>query len=165
LRPITLLANAEEYTHLVGVVAINGVGQVAFNVTDNGTPSARVWKDGTATTLGPFTASAMNDAGQVVGSTGGNASRPVLWDHGTLTDLPTPDDAPGSALSINDRGQILGTTVEPDGVHYVVWNGDHVVDLGSGYGGASPRMNNRGQVVGALHQGDSQWTSVLWTLD
>jgi probable HAF family extracellular repeat protein len=81
----------------------------------------------------------------------------VLWDKGTIRELfPFPGDAIGSALAINDSGQVVGATgcVTTNTVRAVLWpdrpNGG-VVDLGN-LGGAAFDIafdiNNRGQVVG-----------------
>jgi uncharacterized membrane protein len=106
-------------------------GQVGFN------QQAMIWNTGPippvppanpphvqGTALSPLTALsvsealAINNAGQVVGSSGTNA---VIWNGTTPTSL-----GPGSAHSINSSGTVAGTS----GNQAVVWNGTTPTPLG-----------------------------------
>src|SRR5438034_10649785 len=51
----------------------------------------------------------VNEAGQIVGGTtdASGYQRAFLWENGVMTDLGVQPD--GSALAINDKGQIVGT--------------------------------------------------------
>lgn len=85
--------------------------------------NAVLWENGTIIDLGiPMTAwglpSGINNPGQIVFASNQshlNFNRAVLWDKGTITDLGALA-APGSGLSgafgINDRGQIVGFSVD-----------------------------------------------------
>lgn len=55
---------------------------------------------------------AINDRGQIVGTAG---STPVLWNHGSVTDLTAAGPCPGYSASpndINNRGEIVGSGFE-----------------------------------------------------
>ena len=59
----------------------------------------------TITDLGAFTAQAINDAGQVVGTMGNKA---VLYTNGSLIDITPLGGVNGEALGINNLGQVAG---------------------------------------------------------
>src|SRR5262249_5340857 len=90
---------------------------------------AFLWQHGTMTDLGTLPgrptslANAINNTGQVVGFSqdpDGNNTVAVLWQNGVMANLNTLIP-PGShfflqeALGINNRGQIIGTGVLPNG--------------------------------------------------
>lgn len=84
---------------------INNLGQVVFK-NRLWTPDVPNGVTGTLTDLGPtVTASAVNDAGQVVGTTepAPGGYRIFLWQDGAATDLGA-----GTATDINAAGQITG---------------------------------------------------------
>jgi probable HAF family extracellular repeat protein len=105
----------------------------------------------------------------------------VVWDpNGAIQALPPlPGDTVGFALSINDRGQIVGssgrcqnTVVTAVGLfvgpHAVLWEDGAVTNLGSlgGTMGKSGAINNRGEVAGfSSLAGDTAVHSFLWTKD
>ena len=75
--------------------------------------------------MGKFSgAAAINDRGQVIGSSGsmfvndrgdtiGNSESAFLWQNGTMTDLGVlPGDNRSSAVAINNRGQIVGVSYD-----------------------------------------------------
>ncbi len=72
---------------------------------------AFLWENGTMTYLGLGDARAINDSGQVVGSSGVNA---FLWQNSTMTDLNTLISTDSGwvlikATDINEIGQIVGS--------------------------------------------------------
>ena len=156
---------------------------------------AALWRDGQISDLGslggPFAApNAINNREQIVGGGlntipdpfgglgpflgGTTQTRALLWEHGTMQDLGTLGGNDAFAISVNDRGQIVGNsytntipnpetgipTVDP----FFRENG-HMVDVG-GLGGkfaTASWMNNRGQVAGTSDlAGDQSAHPFFW---
>lgn len=128
---------------------------------------ALLWRDGQIIELGTLRmesiAYAINDAGQIVGSSVpyGYDNHAVLWENGELIDLTTTFSTPtGRAEDINALGQIVvgNIILEPDGT---------ITELGT-LGGSSTgalAINDRGQVVGESVSGDGgdyHWSAFLW---
>ena len=105
--------------------------------------------------------------------------KPAVWFGNWIQPLPTGSDAEGVAFSINDLGQVVGTSgscgpfnpiwlfnLSP--VHALLWqNAAVAIDLGS-LGGMTNNMahdiNNLGQVVGGSDlPGDETTHAFLWT--
>jgi probable HAF family extracellular repeat protein len=150
----TLPGKAETYA-----VAINDRGEIAGTAYTIGFGSNLVlWSDGAIHDLGAVRASSawvtdMNNRRQIVGYAGGATSRPFLWQDGVLTYLPSLTDSGSSfPLSINDRGEIAGSSEAPDGTrHAVLWRDGAIVDLGllpGSFNTVATSINERGQVVG-----------------
>lgn len=133
----------------------------------------------------------INDYGQAVGSTGTCAStivppfaigeHAVMWDrHGTVHDLGNLGGAPNPnvlgvgnvAFAINNKGQVTGVSVLPDGIntHAFLWtSAAGMRDLGTLAGdniSAGLGMNNLGDIVGASIAGPDPLSglpkAVLW---
>ena len=150
----TLPGKAESYA-----AAINDRGEIAGTAYTIGFGSNLVlWSDGSIHDLGAVPGSSawvtdMNNRRQIVGYAGGAPSRPFLWQDGVFTYLPSLTD-PGSSLpqSINDRGEIAGSSQAADGTrHAVLWRDGAIVDLGllpGSFNTAATSINDRGQVVG-----------------
>jgi len=104
--------------------------------------------------------------------------KPAVWFGNWIQPLPTGSDPEGVAFSINDLGQVVGTSgscgpfnpiwlfnLSP--VHALRWQSGVATDLGS-LGGVTNNMahdiNNLGQVVGGSDlPGDQTTHAFLWT--
>lgn len=79
---------------------------------------------------------------------------PVVWEKGKIHKLPTVSGDPdGFAASINDIGQVVGSSGNCTiSLHALLWQNTEVTDLGN-LGGTlfsqGSAINNRGQVVGS----------------
>lgn len=94
------------------------------------------------------TATDVNDAGQVVGTslTADDEFHPFLWD-GSMQDLGTLSGPHGDAWAINASGSVVGTS----GGRGFLWDGSEMRDLGS-LGGGHTRaddISDAGVVVGS----------------
>jgi probable HAF family extracellular repeat protein len=171
-------------------LAINALGQIVGESSLAGTTyrsGAFRWQSATGMigleSLGgfPTTARAINDRGQIVGdgalpAGSEDTQHAMLWESGTgMTDLRTlcvASDVCGltsSALGINARGQVVGTSDNgADDVwsHAFIWERDTgMIDLGTLGGEYSTAwaVNARGQVVGwSKMTGNGQSHAFLW---
>ena len=130
---------------------INQGGQVAGYAQDAaGAWHAFLWEQGVMQDLGaggnlPGSA-ALNDPGDVAGSSLATGASGFFWSHGALQDLGTVSG--GNPLRLNNRGQVVGNDY-PSGAF--IWAGGVRTDLGHLPGGDISQawaINNRGQVVG-----------------
>ena len=166
----------------VGSVAtgINNAGQVTGYSTFEpvccaGFPHATLSNGGTITDLstlpggpidnlpGPYYATATNNAGQVVGSTGiGNA---WLSNGSAITYLT----GVGYPTAINNVGQVVGIAGAQGQFDFTVatlWAGSTVTQLGvlpSTTGSAALGINNSGQVVGYSYRVDCCSFATMWS--
>jgi uncharacterized membrane protein len=139
-------------------VGINIRGEITGYANDaTNTPNTVLWKQGALTVLVPNSVpTAINDEGQVVGTTRTTPSLPFLWQHGVTTTLPAlPGLLPyGAAQSINDLGQIVGTSSN----FPVLWQNGTAVNLNNQIAPTDPLqpyvhlqsanlINNLGQIV------------------
>jgi probable HAF family extracellular repeat protein len=92
------------------------------------------------------TVSDINDRGQVVGGlTTNHGGRGFVWKNGSMKELGNGGFA--SAVRINERGQIIGTSSGGHREeHAVLWKNGTTKDLGFTFVTA---LNERGQIVGA----------------
>jgi probable HAF family extracellular repeat protein len=108
-------------------------------------------------------ASAINSAGQIVGDFDGQA---VLWQNGTITDIPTlgGDCCSIQVYDINSAGQVVGYGDEDDRFHAFLWENGTMTrlgDLGARHSFAFA-INSAGQVVGELVSGDDEASAFIW---
>jgi len=88
-----------------------------------------------------------------------------------MTDLGTlaGDDVQSEARGINDRGQVVGTSVAPDGqFHGFVWRDGRMTDLGIAFpdvmnGSGATDINDNGLIVGHSAVAADTVHAVLWT--
>lgn len=147
-------------------LSINNAGQVAGGAWMEGVASqAMTWNGSTPTVLnspaGLSFATAINNAGQVVGAVASNGTvQAIVW-NGTTPTLLGP---PGSnAVAINNSGQIAGSIAGPP----VIWNGTTPTALAVPTGATVANVaaiNNAGQVVGSADYGEYGETkvAVIW---
>lgn len=113
---------------------INNRGQVvgAAHTATQKIAHAFLWYRGRMSDLGTLGGKGsyafdINNRGQIAGDSDISASsdeyHAVLWDSGRIRDLGTlPGDVNSTALSINDRGWILGQSEDPEGnMTAVIW--------------------------------------------
>jgi len=104
----------------------------------------------TVTALSGFSGSALNDLGQVAGTTNGI---PAIWTNSTIITLGAlPGTSSTSSVSINDSGQVAGTSWTSNSVaHAFLYSNGTRMDLGTlpgDSGSFANGINNSGQVVG-----------------
>ena len=161
--------------------AINGQGQIVgtsylAKVTQTGQQGhAFLWQNGKMRdlrTLGAgyatSEAAALNASGDIVGSSRSatGPARPVLWRDGRVLPLYRGSSY-GTAVAINDRGQVIGARVPAGGsvVHAFVSDNGTITDLGT-LGGAesdASAINARNQIVGVSQTRRGARHAVLWT--
>jgi probable HAF family extracellular repeat protein len=121
--------------------AMNDLGQVVGQTTVG---RAAEWQDGKLTDLGPGAPVAINDHGEIVGSSGEDV---IVWRNGTRSDI-----GPGEGLAaLNERGQVIGThRVGTYELYAFLWSNGTMTDLGSlgGKWSIPTGISSRGQVVG-----------------
>ena len=109
-------------------------------------------------------------------STGLPTQHAFVWDHGTMTNIPTLGGTSAYAQCANNRGQVIGYSnltgdvgcngsLEFCTVHTFLWDHETLQDLGT-LGGTSSVplwLNNNGEAVGgALTTGDKEFHATLW---
>jgi probable HAF family extracellular repeat protein len=119
------------------VVGISGICENA--VGDLSAMHAVLWENGTTTYLGNLgadawdTPTAINNQGQIVGfaETTDSTFHGFLWTESAgIQDLkPLSGDSLSFAYAINDRGQIVGQSIGPNGSRAVMWRDGIVTDL------------------------------------
>jgi probable HAF family extracellular repeat protein len=144
--------------------AINNHGVVAgwAETTAGGDRHAVVWDSNGITDLGSGAAYAINDAGQVAGVQQG---MPTVWSGGIATHLAALGGVQGTAMDINEGGQVVGYSNTAEGTsfstHATLWEGAVAIDLNRFLGAVALRdgwvlteasgINDRGDIVGTAH--------------
>src|SRR5439155_582595 len=98
----------------------------------------------------------INDVGQIVGTsaTASGTSHAFLWSNGTMADLGSLGSmGPSDGRGINNRGQVVGGTIDANNSQYhaFLWDNGMMQDLGTlpGYNlSQGQAINDAGQVVG-----------------
>jgi probable HAF family extracellular repeat protein len=142
---------------------------VARDVNDRGQvvgtagAGAFLWDRGVLTPLRAsglalYSAEAINDRGEIVGSyllPSGGRAHGYLWQQGRVTDLGEIDP-----VDINDRGEILaGRSADGSTYRACIWRKGHVTDLDFG---TPVAINDRGWAVGVTVTPDYATRAVLW---
>lgn len=78
-------------------------------------------------------ASAINDAGQVVGYSSITSGQPhaFLWQNGTINDLGSLGGDLSQAYGINNKGQVVGWAYTNNGNRAFLWQNGTMNDLGT----------------------------------
>jgi probable HAF family extracellular repeat protein len=137
----------------VTVSDINDSGQVVGTLTRGWLSHGFVWRKGSLESTDLVEADAINERGEILGKNA--VGKNVLWENGRPRRLGL-----GFVSALNDRGQVLGCT----GNNTVrchsaaIWTNGTIRLLPFDLEQGSDAMNDRGQVVGVLQDGDAgEW--------
>jgi probable HAF family extracellular repeat protein len=173
-------------------LGINERGQIAGNSYVNFkaspgcgtlTTGAFLWEKGKMQDLGslggtctqvPLTTTPINNRGQIVGYSflpGDEVFHPFLWEHNHLADLGTQGGNFGYAVTLNQRGDVVGWQTRPGDdniIHATLWSDGRITDLGAlrpGQCSTAFGVNQRRQVVGlsgACDFNDPSLRAFIW---
>jgi probable HAF family extracellular repeat protein len=163
VRDLGLLA-AGDYSSAHDINDRNNIAGEA-NVTPNGKPQAFFWHAGRMQLLPNLSgghvcsAQAINHADTIVGSCDQEhgIAHAVRWQHGAIQDLGSlgDEDAPVTALDINDHDQVVGSASLDDKLRAFLWDRGKMQDLNKNlppHSGwlllVASRINNQGVIVG-----------------
>ena len=103
---------------------------VALGQSDGATRHVVIWEDGAAVDLEIPAAAVPRDINDREQVTGTFERRGFLWERGTLVQLPTLEGAViTQAASINNAGQIVGTSALETRSRATLWEDEQVFDL------------------------------------
>jgi probable HAF family extracellular repeat protein len=154
---------------LADVSALNGKGQVAGTSVFEGSShrQATLWSkhevldlaSGFSDPVDSSNAYGLNDRGQVVGDVSFDCSglcgapRPVAWQDGVPSELPQLAGAISSAaISVNNKGRIVGESWNGEVTHAVLWRDGQVIDLGAlGHKAKQAQTNSRAYFINDDH--------------
>jgi probable HAF family extracellular repeat protein len=135
--------------------AINRLGEIIGNGTDaSGVGHALLWVDGQVHDLGPGSANALNDRGQILLD---RVDGSVLWDRGRRTVLKPGPGLGLSALGLNDRGTVVGqlwTKYPNDGVQFFWRRGVLTAETETAECSSAMFVNDRDQIASGLRAAD-----------
>jgi len=146
---------------------VNDRGDVVGEVSDGTTVRAAVWRNGVLSELGPLSGYShakgwsINKSGQVAGysMTASGQVRATFWDaDGRAFDVGTLGGVNSRAFSLNDQGEVVGTSDFTHGSRAFSWSlSGGIVDRGNlnpesaqSHGGANA-INNNGVIVGTMY--------------
>ncbi|MCC6443563.1 MAG: hypothetical protein IT210_08940 [Armatimonadetes bacterium] len=151
---------------------INDAGQIigASSAPDLGVIHAALWDRGKVTDLTPgelvySDAAGINNQGQVVVNSSSIGA--FLWEKGRVTSLGVlENDVWNWAMSINDKGQVVGFSSGPEGApngRPFLWERGQMVDLNAAFEDPQDEwrldwaysINNRGAIVGVGFRKDA----------
>lgn len=160
------------------VTGLNDEGDLGLSLVTGGNSAVYLWRRGTMTNLGGLVPSplvveggALNDRVQVVGttrSTTADAFCGFIWQHGQMTQLPTPAGASDAfALSVNLLGQVVGQAYDAtfDNSWGVLWDHGQATLLPGIAGGTTTYaigINIRGEVLGVSYDAANVPNTVVW---
>jgi len=135
---------------------INGSGDViGYGSGELGEPHALLWpRGGTVRDLGPGTAVAINEAGEIAGAADWSGSGDgFFWRQGSRTILPSLGSHRTVVADLNDLSMVVGSSGTAQGEsHVFVWTPERgIVDLGAGLSAAQANavaINARGDIIG-----------------
>src|SRR5205807_148331 len=112
----------------------------------------------------------INDVGQIVGTsaTASGTSHAFLWSNGTMADLGSLGSmGPSDGRGINNRGQVVGGTIDANNSQYhaFLWDNGTMSDLGTlpeANNSEAFGLNDRGAVVGDSGNDSLEGHGVLW---
>src|ERR1035437_1285339 len=148
--------------------AVNQSGDIAGEWVIGSSEHAFLFRSGTLTDLGQWSARGINDADQVVGGDGDHA---FLWNQNAINVLPAfGTDTSAFAFGINNALQIVGLSFSSandqlTSSHALLWEGNTVTDLGhlpGDFGAVALAINSHGDIVGYSIGPTFGRTPVIW---
>jgi probable HAF family extracellular repeat protein len=150
--------------------AINASGTIVGTVDR----TAYQWIDGQPISLRlAGTATAINDAGEIVGdywtggAVGSGQDKPYLLSNGVLFELPTLGGSVNAASAINNRSDVVGYASVGNtlSTHAVLWRAQSIRDLGTlgGMNSFASRVNDSGVIVGRAQAANGAYYLARWS--